>query len=65
MAQFKHITNNSILGRYLYDKVTPVKPPTFQNIEINHMIFTNVTEMMINDGNQGYKVDKLSERFGV
>ena len=53
MAQLKHIPNNSILGRYFYDNVTPVNPPTYQNREINHFTFTTVTVLMINDGNQG------------
>ena len=65
MSQLKHIPNNSILCRYLYDKVTPVYPPTYQNREINHCTVITVTVLMLNDGNQGYKVDKLSERFGV
>ena len=65
MAQLKHIPNNSIFGRYFHDKVTPVNPPTCQNRESNHCKSITITVLMLNDGNQGYKVDKLSERFGV
>ena len=65
MAQLKHTPNNSILGRYFHDKVAPVNPPTCQNIESNHCMLTTLTVLMLNDGNQGYKFDKSSERFGV
>ena len=58
MAQLKNIPNNSILGRYFYDKVTPVNPPTFQNRKSNHFTITNVIVLILNDGNKGYKIDK-------
>ena len=61
MAQLKHIPNNSILGRYFYDNLTPVNSPTYQNRESKHCKFTTETVLMINDGNQGYKFDKSSE----
>ena len=65
MAQLKHIPNNIVLGRYLLDKVTPVNPPICQNKDSNHCTFMNVSVLMPNDGNKGYKIDKSSERFGV
>ena len=43
MEQLKHITNNSILGRYFHDNVTPVNPPTCQNRYINNCTFVTVT----------------------
>ena len=64
MAQLKHIPNNSILGRYFHDKVTPVNPTTCQNRESNHCIFTTVTIVMLNDGNQGYKLINYQKDFG-
>ena len=65
MVYLKHFHNNSILGRYFHDKVTPVNPTKFQNRDSNHFTFTTETILMINDGNQGYKIDKSSERFRV
>ena len=65
MAQLKHVPNTSILVRYFHDKVTYVNPPTFKKKESNHCKFTTVAVLIINDGNQGYKIDTSSERFGV
>ena len=57
MSQLKHITNNSILGRYFHDKVTPINPPICQNRESNHCKLTTESVLMLNDGNQGYIFD--------
>ena len=65
MEQLKLIPNNSILGKYSHDKVTPVNLPTCQNIDSNHCTITTVTVLMLTDGNQGYKIDQSTERFGV
>ena len=65
MAQLEHIPNNSILGRYSHEKVTPVNPPRCQNRDSNHGKFTTVTVIMLNDRNQGYQIDKSSKIFGV
>ena len=65
MALLKYIHKISVLGRHFHDKITPVNPPTCQNIESNHFKFTTVTVLIPNDGNLGYKIDKSSERFGV
>ena len=64
MAQLKHIPNNSILGGYSHDKVTTVNPPICENRDSNHYEFKTVTVLVLNDGNQGYKIDKSSKRFG-
>ena len=65
MVQLKHFHKNSILGKYFHDKVTPVNPTKCQNRDSNHCTFSTVTVLMLNDVNQGYKIDKSSERFGV
>ena len=65
MAQLKHIPNNSVLGKYSSDKVTPVNQTTRQIRDGNHCTLKTVTVLMLNDGNQGYQIDKSSERFGV
>ena len=65
MEQLKHIPNNSILDRYVHDEVTTVNRPTCQKRENNHCIFTTITVIMLNDGDQGNKIDKSSEIFGV
>ena len=65
MAQLKHIPNDSILGKYSHDKVTPVNPTTCQIRESKHCTLKTATLLILNDGNKGYKIDKSSERFGV
>ena len=65
MSQLKHITNNSILGRYVHDRINPANPPTCQNIEGKKFKFTTATVLMLKNVNQGYKIDKLSEIFRV
>ena len=58
MEQLKRIPNNSILGRYFHDKVTPVNPPTCQNSDSNHCKLTTVTILILSDENKVYKIDK-------